>query len=582
MKTILILCLLAVSCGVATASMEKRFDPGKPCCLVPVEDVLNQPERQEHADTIWGDASGSFEIFKYIRTNVWTFYGHKWRDGSGSNIVTATFHQELYQFDEYGNWTTNDMRFLDYVDTNIDYRSPYTPPVPKSFYAYYDVTTNGSSVLPSTNSVQQRIESRGYVVDQYQEYYHWKLMSGDRGIVDSQVLHELCGYADHNNNTPWQAPDYHRLPAKALRVGKDTLHDDPNFSGNLNGAPYGTLYLVANAGTESEIEVSVDHDNSYRYQINDRPYPLHVLARGGDANHDLTTESNVEFCVGQQVSFGTTWNSLPPNVVNVPWVHWHLPGDRVNDAWRLTDRWGHLYGSLRYRNNPDLLTNWVTTCWYIRDIPDSLCSIGISLDMSNGQHVNINAAGQFRVYRPSWSGFDKAPVFQCGMICNSSTGIRQLFGNMNWRIQVDSRYGGHTAVTQLIKASGVLWKNTAGDYYLDGDSEIYGLDQPDDYSTEEGKPYNVSDFSTHPIGLVDNPQTIWLPYVEMYGDFQDYLRFKPAGDGSIWVSLAMITWHAYGYADAVSGIEITNLPPADDPIDTDAFPVWDYNVPIGL
>src|SRR6185369_8214749 len=221
---------MVVSCGMASAATVQNPQPSKPCGLMLIEDVVNHPSKVEDTDTTWRNDSEADLIYAYIRTNIWSFNGHDWHDGSGSNIVTATFHQELYQFDEYGNWTTNDMRFLDYVDTNIDYRSPYTPPVPKSFYAYYDVTTNTSSVLPSTNSVQQRIESRGYVVNQYQEYYHWKLMSGNRGIVDSQVLHELCGYADHNNNTPWQAPDYHRLPAKALRVGKDTLHDDPNFS----------------------------------------------------------------------------------------------------------------------------------------------------------------------------------------------------------------------------------------------------------------------------------------------------------------------------------------------------------------
>jgi len=41
------------------------------------------------------------------------------------------------------------------------------------------------------------------------------------------------------------------------------------------------------------------YDDSFIFEINDMPSQLHIFARGGGRDYDLTVCSNVEFCVGQ-------------------------------------------------------------------------------------------------------------------------------------------------------------------------------------------------------------------------------------------------------------------------------------------
>jgi hypothetical protein len=180
------------------------------------------------------------------------------------------------------------------------------------------------------------------------------------------------------------------------------------------------------------------------------------------------------------------------------------------------------------------------------------------MHFSNGKYASIAAKGDFLVYRPTFSHFnDHAPMI--GFTWNGAT----LQGNMWWDVRVESTNAGMVGVTQLLNARG--WIDTLDQYYLDGDTIIY----------ESFPPYDPNNAASHTVDLRDNPgATIYVGCLALIIDFKDYLRYKPEGSDSIWVTLGQNTWNCDGNACYITGPSYTNLPPATPVIDSDEEPVW--------
>jgi hypothetical protein len=102
---------------------------------------------------------------------------------------------------------------------------------------------------------------------------------------------------------------------------------------------------------------------------------------------------------------------------------------------------------------------------------------------------------------------------------------------------------------------------------LDGDSEIYG-----ELGVNGPKTYTVSDPTTHLLGFQDSPGAM---VYSMDLDFKDYLRFKPDGDNSIFVTIGKNGWSVDASYDVLSGtFTPTNIAPATRPVGNDEFPEW--------
>lgn len=79
--------------------------------------------------------------------------------------------------------------------------------------------------------------------------------------------------------------------------------------------------------------------------------------------------------------------------------------------------------------------------------------------------------------------------------------------------------------------------------------------------------------------FLDTPMAPATPCVDMNAVFKDYLRFRPTGSSSIWVTIATNMWYMNGSACLWSGMTQSNLPPAGPLTDNDEFPVWPDHFP---
>lgn len=66
-------------------------------------------------------------------------------------------------------------------------------------------------------------------------------------------------------------------------------------------------------------------------------------------------------------------------------------------------------------------------------------------------------------------------------------------------------------------------------------------DTPEPIGSSETKTCSSNDSPANPILDSDN-------WTGMHHNFKTYLVYKPAGDDSIWVTLAVLDWHVYGSA----------------------------------
>jgi hypothetical protein len=405
-----------------------------------------------------------------------------------------------------------------------------------------------------------------------------KLQVGGKAKSQRQNLVVFNGSA--TRVVPVRDPYYHNpnqyvqsipIPPQSIKVlGNKTLGSD------------GNLYVVLPDGDEEVVTPTVSGVNDYTFGLSATPYTPVIAARGNGINYDDISVTNPEFCVGQQLTFWMNWS--PPNVANATYF-WHLPDKFVNQATNYSP------SCTTYVKNTDLLTNATTQCWYVRD-PGGACSVREILYFSNGQSVNIAAAGNFTIYRPSVqftpittgtptisdSGqtFPQTIIENGGILFQATITSTDFSGNANW--------------VQLINRSvegdwpGYVNLSTYGNYCLDND--LF-------YNTQGGLPgtpsvntpvtsgsTTVVTFGTdtgNGTGSGDEPGVGCYPFVVSITDsFKTYLVFKPVGDG-IWVTLGRVTWgwSAYAVVDADgTGDLIDSSTNAPTYTDTDEFPLW--------
>ena len=177
--------------------------------------------------------------------------------------------------------------------------------------------------------------------------------------------------------------------------------------------------------------------------------------------------------------------------------------------------------------------------------------MGQNLEFSNGQNVTIVAHGNFTVYRPTISNFQPRPPFLAALVPNNSPSMLRLGddnenGAMAYTLNVNSiqPFSGDANIIQLVNASrsvsapyeGQL-STTGGQFWLDNQQFYFGGANP---VNPPSIPYAYLEFTDMP-GYGLNPIT-GSDLCSIVDYFKDYVVFKPAGSGSIYVTLGRISW----------------------------------------
>jgi hypothetical protein len=340
-------------------------------------------------------------------------------------------------------------------------------------------------------------------------------------------------------------------------------------------------------------------------------YVLSITAN--NVNLDDPSIPTPTFCVGQKVKFQPAWNgdpnSSPPNMTKVDNVWWHLPDKYVNEQWQnqmwvstdpmLGVGYWQPYGSVNYRINSGLLTSNSTSCWYVNG-SGGACSTREMLHFSNGQSVNIAAAGSFTVVKPALVGHDEcenlnhpnySPWGNPCLYLDSDTD--DFIGpHTNWNNVVilggqhggysrhwasyTTKYGGVFRFTQtcqgLRKTNGVPMVNTGNDYWLDPQDNFYN------------KYFVIPNPDTNGVYFVqqwDQPsQPLIQTSTSVDDHFKDFFQYQPAGD-SIAITIGSVKW-SWGF-NAQYGNNSWTVTPGNLSSGTyqadDAFPEWTDNLP---
>jgi hypothetical protein len=145
-----------------------------------------------------------------------------------------------------------------------------------------------------------------------------------------------------------------------------------------------------------------------------------------------------------------------------------------------------------------------------------------------------------------------------------------------WNATINSEYDGSLGITQIIKA------NESAYFSLAWDDQLNSLDEPvadakEFYNLPIG--YTVTNIPSHTIHFQDFPEISpdlswsWTSLEVNFADSQDYIRFKPNGDG-IYVSLGIVDWKAHGLYSKIYGWQTNSTPAPSQPDGSDDFPVW--------
>ena len=335
----------------------------------------------------------------------------------------------------------------------------------------------------------------------------------------------------------------------------------------------GKLWTVLPDGQDLDVTPYVAGKDSYTFSVGAQKDNTYIGLTTGTTNANLDTDTP-EVCVGQTVILGADWQGGIPPCTSIDGVWWHLPDKYVNQPINYSPN------CTTYVKNEDLLTNTAVQCWYVNgDGSVQACSVRETLHFSNGQSVNIAAAGHFAVYRPSVNKPDPNGPFRAALTGFFLTPMLQLANNpMIYTVTINSKYAGSFGLTQLVKMYSqtivtalpffgtgyTTWGNFNLDINTDGSGGGEYYDGPKD----------ISDLCK----IDDAPgQTLMTVGGSYNGHWKDYVRFTP--NGGIPVTLGRIDWNwaatadwyplGVGWGISSDGADGPALYPDDN------FPLWE-------
>ena len=544
--------VLALFCFISSGALARGTTPetdlvqDKPDKLYVAGDILF---KDSYSDTLTGDNSGGF-----AEGQLWHHDDYQWLDGLGGNGS----RQDAQQSEEWDSggflWGfTNHTSSVMTWGTNGAGTEVYTAN-DGSTAAYpigLPLLTSEHCLVNDPQSPPLTVQDLGggnWITNQvYEEYVRhsqtrWRLQTGGRAGRSSLFCFSATAarILDKRAERPFYSVSSQAISPRDITVLGQALYPDTN------------LWMVLPDATNLDVTPFVAGVDFYTMSVTEQKYMPSITVN--DQSLDAATP---EFCAGQHLDFALVFDPPPESVSQVS--AWDLSGPPLNESWQASPS-----GSLNYRFNPNLLTNLATSCWYASG-GGATASVGTLLQFANGQYCYLDAQGSFNIAMPSFSGFDNCSSLT-GFVWNSPV----LQASLQWGITVQSAYDGNVGVTQLINGTN-LCCNTGGAYWLDGTNAIYNATS----TNLLGQTYTATNSATHTARFVYARSATASPTAGLAATFQDYLRFRPAGNGSnIWVTLGTNTWSMDGSASLSGGLIRSNLPPAGPLVQSDEFPSW--------
>ncbi len=301
-------------------------------------------------------------------------------------------------------------------------------------------------------------------------------------------------------------------------------------------------------------------------------------------NEILSADSpNKEFCVGQKVTFTNEWDFTPLGISSNSY-DWVMSTKYVNHSWQhyWVDEFGDTnhYGSVNYDRDVEVLKLASPWAWWVSG---GIKNVGLNLTVlfDNGQSAKIKAKGKFGMHRPTATMmpfttgefyrqfFTTSYTLACKL--KYGTDDQNAYGQMQYRVKILTDCDGDAGITQICDLD---YSNPASQCTgnLDGNDEFYHgtqgiMQQANHYTYGNNVPF------------FDTPYNIWTSPNRLKGQFRDYVRFRPNGVASIFVTLGIVTWEMHAVAERVefSGVwELTtdSHPAPVGPDTSDEFPVW--------
>ncbi len=409
-----------------------------------------------------------------------------------------------------------------------------------------------------------------------------KLYTGGKANSHRRNLFQLqCGATEYGKppggswwGTPGTDMDKSRLRALGKWVGAD---------GNL------WVMLPDNASPDLLLNAPARHYNAW---VTQQKYKLELTASTNGTPVYLSTNTP-EFCVGQTVYLSANWNPALPadvqynSILKQGSVKWLLGGNFVDNYYYPI---GYSNPSLIYTNDPNYLTNESAQVWWTSgDInsPTYSADFGEELVFPNGQSTLVAANGNIKMFRPSVTGFTSQSPRSFLMLTNQDNparlalaygdrynGATPPYYGMWWDATINSKYDGSWGITQTIKALETIWPSTVATFdslnsAVADSGEFYN--PPTSYSSATNSPSHAVHLEDFPEEPINTP--IWTSVEVNFADSQDYIRFKPAGDG-IYVTLGIVKWNAHGLYSRVTGWSNNDTPAASTPDGSTTFPFW--------
>ena len=330
----------------------------------------------------------------------------------------------------------------------------------------------------------------------------------------------------------------------------------------------GKIWRVLAANSTMDVNIKSDGSQHYKTTTDLTEHHLKILAHGVALDTDKVA-SGAEFCVGQNVPFSLS--GVPDDAIATNFV-WVLQGNFVNESNQVCS-----VCSVNYTNNGDLLKNAViTNCWWTsgRFSPSTtyVATVYCELVFTNGNSTgHVSTKGQFKMHRPEVYGYE-AGEDPYAIVDDD---ILSIVPGAEFKADIRSAFDGQAGVTQLMTG-----------YYTNG---YYGLkmlaaDTIDNAEFNAGEvPVNANAEATatnNRVRLSDEPKLGCVGQTEVHYNFTDYVRFKPTGADSIFVTLGKVQWHIYATAVPYqSSYAVFGYPDGDideDCAPSEEFPEWTH------
>jgi hypothetical protein len=292
-------------------------------------------------------------------------------------------------------------------------------------------------------------------------------------------------------------------------------------------------------------------------------------------------DPSLTFCVGQQITFSSSWSPSPPPGIQSSKNNWSFR-NFVNASNQPPT------GSPVYSINTNLLTNQTTSIWPLSVMTTpALDTVDLSVQYKLANHpqsFTTTTHGFFNIQQPRLTNCI-IPSQVGAAVLNTNTGSALLCNpHAYFSVNLIAPFSGIAGITQLISGyeSNAVIPNPISGTNLDTAEFCNGYASlppllPVIANAPPGASNNIAT-------MTDAPQIPCNGNTALHLDFTDYIRFKPdAGNSNnnIFVTLATTKWHIYAAANTNSASPtnyvIIGTPDANIDFNvrpSTAFPIW--------